>query len=433
MRFVRREPRVDVLVLIVLCALGCATPAGVLRVRSKLQSGSIASALEVYETLRARHRPEAPEALREIAGATIVRAALAPHRGTRDAAFGALESLGDQAPPLYERILRRGPPPAKARAAEGLLVGDDDDSGVAVLRRALRSSDGEIRAAGVSWLAAESRWRKIHPFLLDLDSAVRGAAARALARARMTPRTVLALREALRVDPSPAVRAAATRALARAGPSVVDALVAALSDPALGVRSAALGALASIQSPVARDRIERIASGEATAEGAQAAAALALSGEPRGIVYLRRSLHSTDAELRRQAIAAGGSLAALRADVVPLLADPEPGVRLRAALALVRVPAERPAAQRVLSALLAAGGAETLPAATALAELGDTRARRRLREALSSPSPSERVLAVHAIGDRLGEPLAVRRSLVDPDPRVRLSAATAILREIGSS
>jgi len=408
---------------------GCATPAGVLRVRSKLQSGSIASALEVYEKLRARRRPEAPEALREIAGATVVRAALAPERPTRDAAFGALESLGDEAPPLYERILRRGPPPAKARAAEGLLVVDDDDSGVDVLRRALRSPDGEIRAAGVSWLAAERRWRKIHPFLLDLDSSVRAAAARALVRAPMTAPTVAALQAALRLDPSPTVRATAARALSRKGPPVVDALVAALGDASLGVRAAALSALASIRSPAARDRIERIASGEATAEGAQAAAALVLSGEPRGLVYLRRSLRSTDAELRRQAVVAGGSIAALRAEVAVLLADPEPPVRLRAALALVRVPAHRATARRVLAALLAAGGAEALTAATALAEEGDTRARRRLREALASPSAAERVLAVHAIGTRLGDAVSVRRSLVDPDARVRLSAASAILRE----
>ncbi len=421
-----RPVRGPALILVSLLGAACAPPPGVLRVRQTLRKGSVASALEVYEKLRARKRPEAGEALREIAGATVVRAALAPDRPTRDAAFSALGTLGEQAPPLYERILRRGEAPARSRAAEGLLR-SEDDSGVDVLRRALRSPDGEIRAAGVSWLAVEGKWKRIRPFLLDLDSGVRAAAARSYASARLRAETVLALREALRLDPEPAVRAAAARALSRT-PSAVDALVAALGDRSLGVRAAALSALAAVRGPVALSRIERIASGEATAEGTAAAAALASMGEPRGVVYLRRSLRSSDAELRRQAVAAGGHLPALRPDLAALLSDPEAEVRLRAALALRRVRPHRRAARDVLAALLAAGSAQALPAAVALAEAGDTRARARLREALGSDRASDRVLAVQAIGDRLGEGTSVRRSLLDPDARVRVSAARAILR-----
>jgi HEAT repeat protein len=413
---------------VVACVLAaaCAPPPGVLRVQRTLRRGSIASALEVYEKLRARRRPEAGEALREIAGATVVRAALAPDRATRDAAFSALQTLGDEAPDLYQRILRRGPPPARSRAAQGLLRADDD-SGVAVLRRALTSPDGEIRAAGVAALAFERRWRRIRPFLLDLDSEVRETAARSFAAGRPGPETARALRDALRLDPVPAVRAAAARALSRV-PSAVDALVAALGDRSLGVRAAALAALASVRGPVAVSRIDRIASGEASAEGTAAAAALASMGEPRGVVYLRRSLHSSDAELRRQAVAAGGHLPALRPDVAALLRDPQAEVRLRAALALVRVRPHVRAAREVLAALLASGGPQALPAAVALAERGDTRARARLRDALVSDRPSDRVIAVQAIGERLGDGASVRRSLLDPDPRVRVSAARAILR-----
>jgi HEAT repeat protein len=185
--------------------------------------------------------------------------------------------------------------------------------------------------------------------------------------------------------------------------AALDALATGARDPDPGTRRIVMEILADVPLPEARAL--RLHGLEDEDPGVRAAAlsALARSPDPAAAPAAGRALGDPDARVRAAAVDAAAvcvladqeAIRALR----PLLEDPEPTVRLRAAVSFHRRSADE-----------------------------DDAADDVLRRMAGSADPEERAAALAALGELGEEPALVAAGLSDPEPSVRCAASTALSR-----
>lgn len=197
-------------------------------------------------------------------------------------------------------------------------------------------------------------------------------------------------------------RAAAARALGRIGSeSALPALLAALEDGDSDVRREAVFALGLIGDAGARDGVRRIAGSNAP-------------------VLLRGEAIRTLGRLKGEGAAEA---------VIPFLADPVPALRADAAVALAAT-GDSVAAVNLKPLLADADAAVRANAAWAAGRLKARDLAEPIRALLADPSPDVRLAASKAVGDveDAGAVPALEKALGDPDWRVRANVATALGR-----
>ena len=196
-----------------------------------------------------------------------------------------------------------------------------------------------------------------------------------------------------------ALRAAGSKASA-------DAIAAALKDPAPPSRMSAANALADLAATEAIPALQAALQDPDPAVRHMVAVALARLGDTSSGVTLVSLEKSPIGELRLLAATAAASKAASgdwTAIAQPLLSDPDPIVRLRAASLLLKYGKEREAAAAVMS------------------------------NALTDPSPALRTTAVQLTAEfararqEHADIPALRRMLRDPLPEIRVAAARGLL------
>ncbi|HTA21587.1 MAG TPA: HEAT repeat domain-containing protein, partial [Polyangia bacterium] len=230
------------------------------------------------------------------------------------------------------------------------------------------------------------------------------------------------------------------------------ALAAAATRGRTGPTLAALEALARLADPAAVPALARLAErGEPADLRALALDALTAIGDDRAVEVLPRALGDGDAGVRARAVRLAARLGAVApADAVAQrLADPDPDVRLQAALALGRLPARREVAPPILAALAPGTPPLTEAAASSLGDAlerlaldGDAlapaylasvepRARGVLARALAaSPRPATREVATALIRDLSGDGAlpaadALARATLTRDQQKALAVAFA--------
>ncbi|CAN5489043.1 hypothetical protein BH24GEM3_BH24GEM3_24440 [soil metagenome] len=284
-------------------------------------------------------------------------------------------------------------------AAAGIALLPRDVAAEALLMR-LPLAEVEERAALLTALPAlqeESEVRRILPYLADAANEVRATAAEALGRSReefVLPALLAALED-------PALRLGAVQALGRLGPTRCAPLADLLEDADPRVREAAADALAHC----------------AAQEGERIRAALQRETDPGARNALIRAL------------GAAGDGAAAVADLAPLLASEEIGLRFAAARALGETRSAEALAP-LLEALLDPAPEVQAAALRALGELGDPRAAPPLVERLDSPDRDLRRTAATALRE-IAPPGVIARlvqALDDADWEIRLAAVRALAR-----
>lgn len=374
------------------------------------------------------------DALRAMAMSTLWQALRTPSPAIRLRAVQIAERL--ELEPLADEVMRRmgdDDPAVRAAAAVAVLRAHPDAPRIAT--DALSSDRAEARAIAVEGIARKVGRRALPdlvPRLRDPDARVRRAAVRAVAP--LAPARVLAdiLRMARR-DPAGPVRAEALRAAAdRGAPGIVPAAVAALRDPYLGARLAAVAALARRAGAEATARLRPLVSGGDPLVALRAAAALARRDrDPGAVVAAATAALAQPAWPIRaaalNALPADGGNPAVAAARRAASRDPEVRVRLAAARALVRLGA-RDDARATLAAVLAGDDDDArIEAAIDLARLGDSRGGPALAALAEAASPLTRRRAVRALR-YLGEPSdALAGALADEDAEVRVTAAETAL------
>jgi HEAT repeat protein/beta-lactamase regulating signal transducer with metallopeptidase domain len=213
---------------------------------------------------------------------------------------------------------------------------------------------------------------------------------------------------------------------------VVLALVRALSDPVVDVRSEAAYALGQIEAEGAVVALAaRLTTDSATAVREMAAWALGQIESHAATTALSAALVRDSAEgVRAMAAWALGQLedpAAVSALAAAVATDRSVEVRGRAAWALGTIEAQ-PAPPALLAALGDASTEVRLRAAWALGQIEDPAAVPALTKALSETTGETRHAVLWALG-RIGGPsveAALLHALEDPDPEVRAMAARAL-------
>jgi HEAT repeat protein len=203
-------------------------------------------------------------------------------------------------------------------------------------------------------------------------------------------------------DPDPMVRRVSAEILGSVQlPAAASAAVAALHDSDPQVRVAALHSLAAGQAASALLEV------------------LLLLADPEAEVRLAA------VESLRQLAGYGAGLAQL---LRPMLDDPEPAVRTRAALAILHLGPDAPAAQTLLALARSPVAAERVRALMAMSEWADPAAYRLAAEGASDPNAGVRCAAVraaaHISGQRAMDLLI--EALGDETTAVRESAAGAL-------
>jgi HEAT repeat protein len=279
------------------------------------------------------------------------------------------------------------------------------------------------------------------------------------ARASERERATIAIIGLLRSDPNPELRAEAALALADAGATGArTALLAALEDPALGVRQMAILALGELGEPGDLELAERLAGALVAVEPAlrfQSLIACERLVPERGEAFLARALSDDDEEVRGMALRLArkrwpeaDAPRALVNVAVKALGDQASNVRAQAALWLgllgdaraddalvgivdgsvsVALPADLEEAMDLVAARRLARASLGLErrafgffarvdtarwhALVALARLGHARARRTILRGLGAWTRDARTLAVVAAG---------RAGLSEASPRISL-------------
>ena len=306
------------------------------------------------------------------------------------------------------------------RAAVQKTLADAAGDGDAGVRQAAAWGLGEIGGTGF-----ESRLERL---LNDPDPGVRRNAAEALGKLGSV-KSVSRLASASR-DRAPEVRQAAVAAMGRIGdPEALDALLAAVNDENIYVRADAERALKAIKGAPAEDLVASLRS-PLPRTRAEAAQKVGETGDPRYVEQLIPLLGDPDFGVRQRAIAALGRM---RQDValprlLMALHDPNPAVRQGAvtvlgiqgrrealpdltAVAKDRNPAIRAEAIRSLAAIDAPGSMMAFSAAAqdpdigvrmaaveALGGIALPEARERLQDLARDPSPQVRQRAIEILG-----------------------------------
>jgi HEAT repeat protein len=397
-----------------------------MRIRAALALGDADGVAKSWQSYRERRGNDDAELLRDLAIATLGQALESPSQRMKIVAIEAVQAAEIQA--LAEQVAER--------------MGDDDDrvaatAAVAVLRgfpqapqvasQMLRSEDPEARRIavdGVGRKVGELAVIDLHKAATDPDPGVRRAAFRWLAHIK--DREAAPIFERNLRHPDESVRAAAASALAKLRVGDLAAYARrALADKALAVRLAGIELLVAAKRT---DELAAIAQGEADPMVA-AEAALVIRRDDLAAAALAKAAASD-----RWTIRAGAANTAVRAlgkrDTIAfarkLMTDPEVGVRLAAARALVSA-GDKAGAVAIFEQALTTDAA--LSAATDLARMNHARGVSVLSEATRDPkaTPDQRAAAAaaHATARRITPGLVA--ALADPNGVVRVEAAAVLV------
>jgi HEAT repeat protein len=315
--------------------------------------------------------------------------------------------------------------------AQAWLARHGDLGARRALREKLADTDADVQAAAASVLDPQRDAAELQALAQAPAAALRLAAVRMLARAPADAATRILLARSARLDPAASVRVAALAALAAQGPEATTAIEAQLEDTEVAIRLAAIDALVEVDRARAAERLAGYLAAEPTLEGVESARMLLATDAPAASAdaraLLQRALAAPDHALRGAAAVALMSLPSA-AFTRPLAAEraahePVRSVRLCLGLAL----GDGADARALLAGLLTAADVVAAQAAAELARHGDASALHRLQNMLGSPDRDVRRVAADALGRTLDRPRDVRAALLDPDPSVRLAAASAIL------
>lgn len=295
------------------------------------------------------------------------------------------------------------------------------------VKEALPNSDLTTRLALIQVLGDLKNAGGLEPLtqqMKDPHPEIRAAAATALG-VLANADGLRPLQDAVDGDAEAAVRVAAAAALGTLNnPRAIPALLRALKDGQREVRTAAVEALGKLGEPALNPLLE----------AARGDDAVVRQGADRALGRLAEKfagdLASEDKGVREAAVTALGRIG--RPDkvqaILPLLRDAEPKVRLAAARALERLPAQaaRPALKSRMREEAEDEGVR-LAAAVALGKLGDPAAFEFLIAALASEDSTLRVTAAAALAE-MGERAAgsLRQALQHENALVRWGAAQAL-------
>lgn len=415
--------------------------------RAALALGDGAALTREAERYRAAIGQDDAELALELAEATLAQGLRSPSVALRVAAIRAVEQseLRGLADAVAERMTDRDDR-VVAAAAAAVLRGYADAA--TALDDMLRSEDPQARLLALDGLGRKVAKHAVPELVAgagDAEPAVRRNAVAHLAALRDPALAALLLERARDVDAG--VRAAALEGLtalgAARGAGAVRAAEAALRDPALGVRLAAVRLVAALgRQELLSPLVERAEPSVALA------AARALGGGALAVPAVERGLTSASwseraATLNQLAASLGGRApgpsAAERAR--PLLADPVPAVRLAAARVLahaglvveaapVFAAVAAPLAERAERADALGNDLDALglavDAAVDQARLGDARGEQALARALALGVPAlrSRAVAAHLVLGRITPGLW--GALADPSGAVRVEAAATL-------
>ncbi|MCC7542770.1 MAG: HEAT repeat domain-containing protein [Deltaproteobacteria bacterium] len=413
--------------------VGCGATGTRERLAAATGSRDVEAALRAYEGLRDERSDPDLEALQRIA-AIVLEAEVMRTDELRDRVFDGLIGTGSASQDLLERLARRGGMVGlramAALAAQGDLDYDDR------LRLALGAQEGEARAAGMESLReADAELPTLTRLSSDPEPDVRAKAATRLAATAPDVAALLVLGECVRLDPEADVRATCARALGRFGREGAERLRERLADPDARVRRAVAWSLGMADGEVAAAALAGLLSSAPTAEGIEGARALAIRGDAGARAYLRTALAAGSPEVRGHAALAllalsdDGDLDVARLIGERLGAETDEGLKVLLAEALLRREQDHAESLRILRAAVASSSAPShLHASGVLVRRGDAAARRALDAATREGSSTRRASAIRLLAFDARGADAIRRFLLDPDERVRLTAALAMFR-----
>jgi hypothetical protein len=374
----------------------------------------------------------------EAAAAILWASARSGDAAERSRALGAVASAGVGAEPVL-RALARDDARLEVRAfALEALARRGHRGARRILARLVGSADHEVRAHALFTLDLRSDADVLREALTSAHLDLRLAALRRITSPRGEAiRAILVDR--LARDPAEAVRALAARRLASYGAAAEDALAAALDDPSASVSAAAAEALIEAIGARAAGRLRpRLGAGDPLASLELARAVIA--GSTRAglddlaapaLAYVVAHLDSTDLRIKAQAIAAIRSIPR-RAELLPPLrrsreATAEPRLRLLVILAERAHGASASTYEPALRALTSVAGMVGLQAAAERLAMGDASAEAHLTAAAGAGDPLLRAVAAEALARHGREVGLALFAVDDPDLRVRLRWAAAVL------
>jgi HEAT repeat protein len=399
-----------------------------------LEARSPTRALDAYDRRHARGPGDA-EALARIAALLLEEEADSDDRTSAAAALAQLTLAGTAGRRSLLYLADRARLSAQRARALLTLARTGDLEARARLRFYLADADVDARAAAHAALRFPADATLLTEGLGAPAASVRVATCEGIAAGSALPAHLrLRLVELARVDPSPQVRAAATRALGLGGPEAVPALRERLSDADAAVRAAAVTALVRAHRRAAVAALGPLLAGPPTPTAIEAARALAAPPTPRRAddeddpERDPEADPSPDDRGREAAVAARDA----RAFLLAALGSTDPSVRTAAALAIAGLPDEPSLAEGLGRALGDADERVRLYAASALLrhERLGPRARRVLGALVASHGPHrvQAAVALAEVGSR-----RARRVLADalsaPDPLTRRVAARGLARE----
>ncbi len=394
------------------------------RVRAALALGDAQGVAGSYATYLTHRDGDDKELLRDLATATLGQALASPSSRLKILAIEAIEDL--QVNALADRVAERlGDEDDRVAAAAAIAVIHGFSQAPGVADEMMRSENVEARRIAVDGVG--KKVGKIAAADLekagdDNDARVRAAAIHWLGVMKDADAVELCTRR-LRRDPDEEVRAAAASALARIGIGNLEALgKIALKDKALAVRLAGLELLAAARRDdelvALVDDPDPILALHAAIVIKQTHPELATKATERAITSEVPSIRGAAADLLIDAVGKTAAIPFARR----LTTDKEPGVQLRAAIALVH--AGDPEAARKL---LEAAYQTNLDAIITLAQfdsLGTNELGKMVRD-LSIPAEDRAIAATaHRTAHRVTPSLVA--ALADPNGLVRVAAATAI-------
>jgi HEAT repeat protein len=416
---------------VLLAANACATPGASLR--RQVERGDTAAALRGYRSYVSDRGSSNPDVLALVALAVLEREASSDDPRVRNAAFGALRSLGARGRDALGTLMERPGIVGDRAAAAAYDLDGRDGAPPSRLDDAARSTDPERRIAG---LAADEGRNNVLGLLGALESRsleVRRAAAQRLARRRGDRSVIERLGQCVREDPDEGGRSACVIALGAHGELAFDAIAPAREDRATFVRMMALSALVSANRARARELLGPMLRDPPSPLTIELARSLASRGDEEATAYVLDALAGTDPSLRAQAaVAVAGLGERYEARLLPFLEDSDVEVRLRVAGALGRAGRKRAEAVAALRPLATSPDAMlAIRALVVLSELEDAAVVPAVRRALVSSAPQVRRLAVLAWSHLAGpsgevDPLA--DLLTDTDATIRVLAAGEIVR-----
>jgi HEAT repeat protein len=368
-------------------------------------------------------------------------------------ALGEIGESAEDAVPALVRSLRHINPLVRANAAEALgKMGAAATSAVAALDAVVADPDGGVRARVLQTLGeiapAEANTRRvIHAGLCDPDPRVRAAAAETLGKSGpasdVTADQLLPLLE----DANDEVKYEAILALPRVlgpSPAVVDGLCRRLLEddsPWIQATAAqALGVIGAAAATAGDALLRAVRTGEASVRE-QALRAMAYVQPPEAAAAFVDGMKDGNAEVRKMATAGWMKAASIPEaavqSLVDCLRDPEVQVRANAAFAVSRLEQLPPAAVPLLTECVAdPNDGLRLNAAVALKATPAEQTRDVWPRLIDDPNPRVRLVAAGAVladdPDHAEAANVVTAALADPALRIR-RIAVDVLASLGQA